>query len=454
MRTKEKSDLIIERLRNNKGPKELDIFQKNYLTINQDGDLRQLFTVMLDNKVVDGLNEKIISFFELVQKATEYIISTNGTKYLARIGRLGVDVEGLRKRPSSILLGYSRFDGVFTDEGYELLECNFRRPQMFRDADWISEHLKSLANLTNDKAEENTAELVDTIIAHFAIAKGDSNIKPKNIVLVSDLLRTEYKDVFYNQLAKEVGEEHLILLTTEELKGFYKDSNQSSEGIFFNNQQIELFIIQSNGEGASFYKENGAIRDARIAECYNKQQIEIFTPPSAFIAGNKILLEILHDTDFQAELKMTHADLATLEILPESLSDYEYGREVRSHNDYVIKAIGTGSGRGITLGSGLTTVIWEQKLTDLRDRKKKFIIQKEIRFGAKDICLLDSGKIVSAFVTLEPFIINNPLKSKRPRVTGYSSRAIPVELFKSEVKFNPFADRPEIYLGGLLGTSV
>lgn len=432
-----------------KDPVVLD-YKNHVLVINEQGDPRTLFFYLPEKKRIDKAKLEFSAIFSALNKLAKHIVYEDNS-LLKVINKDGIDIEGLKRRNAETLLGYARIDTVFGDDEYRVLEFNSRRPQMYEDADFYSEYVSRAIGGENVINEETGYDIVEAIQAHFEI--NTRKRIPENIVVLNNFPNHRYPYSSLTRINAFFDQSNIFLFDCKTVGDFYQNIELTDSGIIYEGAKIDLLILQSICGKNSLYNKNGSIRIKKIAEAYNKGLVELFTQPSTQISGTKLSLDLIQDPEIQEKLKLDLDELNAIDTIPKSIHS-EKAADIFSYkkDDYVIKLTGVGQGSGVKLGVELSQAEWDAQLRKLVDSKVKFLLQERVVFEEAKILNENTCKFEKAYVTLEPFVVNNPLKLTRPFVSGYSTRAIPADKFAKDLKFNPAYDRPEVYFGALIET--
>jgi len=347
------------------------------------------------------------------------------------------------------LLGYARIDTIFGDDQYKVVEFNSRRPQMYEDADWFSRYLDSISGDENIIKEENGLEIVKSIHIQFKI--NSKKVDPENIVVLNNFPNQKYTFSSINILKNYFSKSNIYFFTCKEIKGFYQEIENISGEIIYKGKRIDLIIIQSICGNASLFTKSGGIRIPEIRESFNQNKIELYTLPSGQISGTKLSLDLLQNKEIQFKINLSLDEINAVQTIPYSIHS-ENIADFRNYNkdDYVLKLTGLGQGLGVKLGINMHLNDWLDLLHKYADKNEKFLLQEKINLAPKEILNLHTLEFEKAFITLEPFVVNNPLEYTEPKVSGYASRAIPIHLHQEGMKFNPAYDKSEIYFGALI----
>lgn len=419
-------------------------YRDKYMAINKSGTPRKLFFYSIDSLKLDELRKKYSLIISALQKVTNHIVFDDNS-FLQTIKKIGIDVEALKKRNPETLLSYGRIDTIFSNDTFKMLEFNCRRPQMFEDADWFSLYLRDRITQFEIKPEQSTKAITNVILNHFKL--NTKKQYPEGVVVLANILKKDANFSLYNEIEKSFSNSKLLWCKPKDLNEMNEKLVLNDSGLYYEDTKIELFIVQNL---RSFYKKDGSIAPDKIREAFSAQQIEIFTSPASLITGSKLLLDLVSDPELWKKINLTPDEIDSLYLIPESINlDRGFDLKTLNKNEYVIKKIGLGSGNGVKLGIDMSQEEWEKRIKGLLENKSPFILQKLINFHKEKI-LLENGEEIEAYLTLEPILINDSTSFNGIAFTGFSCRAIPVNIFKAGMKFNPSYNREELLFGAVV----
>jgi hypothetical protein len=450
MKTNLERQEVIDSLRQNKEiSEEAKNYRQKYMQISEVNIPRKLFSYLKSNKELEIIEDQFLNITSAVQKLSKYVLFENNFELLKLIGRQGIDVEALAKRNQETLFSYGRIDTALENSRFKLFEINSRRPQMFEDADWFSKMLEPRLTNGSFEKEENANGIVKTISNHF---NANSKSELESIILISNQVKRETSFSFINSLENHFGKERITIIHANDLGKLYEELELRDNILFYKEKKVSLIIIQNLGAKHSFYLRDGAIRNHKIAEAYHARSLELFTSPAGLISGNKVLLEVLQNKEIEEKIKLTFEEKAAIaDLLPQSFYPTDPIVSTLNHKEYVLKVVGVGSGQGIILGSEVTEQEWHKKIRLLQAAGKHFLVQKRVHFTSDIIFDLDNLEEKEAYITLEPIVVKDLADLTKARISGFSCRAIPVELYEPALKFNPAYNREEIYFGNCIG---
>lgn len=429
---------------------ELSQYREKVLSINEHNDPRDLFLYTDSKESVNKISSEFVSFFKAMEKLVRYIIYEE-PKLLDYIGKSGVDIDALKKREADALLGYARIDTALTDSGLKIFEFNSRRPQMYEDADWFCKVIENNFPDSGLEIENNSLKIMQSILSQYQV---NQKRNPENIIIVNNFPAQVYSFSATNVLKNIFKDSVINLLRCSDLEKFYDELNLEGKNLMYKSKKIDLIILQNICARKSLFTKKGGIRVSTIRKAYNSKTVEIFTSPAGQISGTKLSLDLLKQVDIVKKLGLSSDEKSSLQMVPESfhsenIRDLVFGDKDR----YVLKMTGLGQGQGVRLGVEFSNELWVKELTKLLEKKVRFLIQERVKFKSDQIFSLKSNSEVEAYITVEPFLINNPLQKQRVSVSGFAMRAIPIENYREDLKFNPAYNEKGIYFGALIETS-
>jgi hypothetical protein len=426
---------------------EVDTYYDKLVRINRKGGAkRDIFVYPKFGTEAKTVTTHFLSIFSSLQKLTKYIVFEDPS-LLKLIKFPDVDIEGLKRRPLETLISYCRIDGVRSNNTFKFFEINTRKPQMFEDSDWLSRYVLQSYELKETVAEDSAQNISELINDYYVI---NTKKRPETILFIPNELKAQYSFSLYIQMIKQFKDANLLILNLKEL---YDGIEIKSKELFFKGLKVDLIVTQGknliSGKN-SFYTITGNIRNNYIREAFNSGNVEIFTSPASIFSGAKLLLSLLQDKEIQTKIRLNKDEIDILEIsLPHSFKGSKIDPSKIKKDDYVIKK-GRGMGLGIYLGSSMTQEAWDALLGHLIANKKRFVLQERIYFEIYEVFNLQTQKIDSAYTTLEPIIVNNPLKNESPYISGYSSRGILEVNYDINMKFNPATNNTDILYGSYI----
>lgn len=412
---------------------------------------RKLFLYFPDSKKINEIKLKFLSVYNSMQKLIEYIIFER-KDLLDYIQKSGIDTDALILRDPNTFLGYARIDTILGEDIYKVVEFNSRRPQMYEDADFYSEMIASLLGEKIIEKEENGLNLMRSISDQF---KTNINKEyPETILVITKFKQLDCSFSTSSLIKKFFDKSKIIFLDCDELPNFYKNCEYKNESIIFDGDIIDLIFVQSICDKRSIYAPSGRIKNSKIAQAYKNKHIEIYTSPSGQISGTKLTLELLINENIQKQLKLSQEEIDNINsVIPKSIHSKNIIEvSIYDKNNFVIKRTGIGQGRGVILGDNYTQEEWENLIQKELKSGRNFILQEKINFGTDEIFDLQTNQFRQAYITLEPFIMKNTKNKFMPFISGFASRAILIEDFKTDMKFNPSAGINEIMYGAVVET--
>lgn len=426
----------------------LKTYKSSVLTINEQMKSRNLFLYFPKKERIESAKKEIVSLYKVMQKLINYIVFKN-PELLKRIGKSGIDFEALQNKSPESLLGYARVDTIFSNGKFRVVEFNSRRPQMYEDADFYSEMLSEIADQQNIVKEDNGYHLMKSIETQFQ--QNIKRDKPEGIVVLNNFPNQDYPFSSIQRIKKNFPNSEVIVFTCKNIEDFYSKCKFQNNIFSYDNKKIDLLILQSVCGKNSLYQSNGAIKNKSILEAYHANVLEIYTAPSGQISGTKLSLDLLKDKKIQDILQLTEEEKASIELIPDSLhSDSITDISHLDKDKYVIKLTGLGQGQGVIMGESISQKEWVELFEKYKGDGKEFLIQEKLVLEEEEIFDMQEMRFRKAFITLEPFVINDLSNSDDPYISGFAMRAIPVEKYYAGLKFNPAYNKEEIYFGAVI----
>lgn len=422
--------------------KDIYTYRKEYLKIGNVDEQRKLFLYLIEKEKLKKANKTYLNIAKALNKLAKYIIETEDKKLLKKLGLSKIDLNSLKKRSSNQLMTYARIDSIYNKENYKTLEFNSRRPQMYEDADWFNQLVKSFQ--LEIRIEENTNEIIKAIIEYY---KQNSGKKlPKNVVYVANIYK-ENPMYILSKFKQLLPNTNFYYFRTSQLSKFYKHlQNDDKKNLVYKGNKIDLIFYQSIGSSKNcIYKANGKINNELIQKAYENRKIEICSPTSTLIFGKKQSFKLLKNTKIQKLINLNKSELSAIDSIP-------YSRRMKSltelkNKNLVIKISGFGSGKGVYFSNTLSKTQHQFISSVYNKNKNAVIIQNQVNLEITKIYDLQTHRVEKAAVSLEPFIIN---KNGKYIVNGYSVRAILQKNIKPNIKFNPVQNRKEVMFGGVI----
>lgn len=416
-------------------------YYKKYMKIGSIKKSREIFILLITNKTIKPINKNYLNLAKALNKLAIYTIKTEDSVILQKLHLSNLDIKALKKRNIKMLFNYARIDSVYNENTFKVLEFNARRPQMYEDADWISSKVHNHINTI--KKEENIVQIIKSIKNYFRLQK----CKPNIIILISDFNK-EGNFSFNKELKNQFNKSKIIKINFSKIAKFYKLLKLEENGLYYKNNKINAFVIQSLGKGKkSFFNSMGGINNHKIKTAYLNKQIEISSPPSSLIFGRKQALELLQNKSIQKIIKLNKNEVEAVNNCAKNIPIKTIFKK-KNLNNYVIKITGVGQGKGVFIGSTITSKVLGEIKNYLKQNTTKVILQKKVNPQPVNIYLLKDKKIEQAVIQLEPFLIMQ--KNGDIKISGYSSRAILCKDYKNTSKFNPAFNNKNILFGSII----
>jgi 2-hydroxy-6-oxonona-2,4-dienedioate hydrolase len=420
----------------------LKSYRETYLRLADNKTYREFFTLPIPKAELDEFDGDSVHTLQALQRFAAYVVAKDPS-ILDELQLGHLDIDGIKARDCKDLFNYARIDTIYDGRKFWFIEVNARRPQMYEDADWFSQMLQ--AAHISARRETSTNDIADSIIAQYRLHHTHS--KPMNIFLVSENPKWDYPYSLVNQLKEDCPKSHFITINANiphfscvTYAEFLKHCSIDNHQLYFDDMTVDLIVLQNLCGGSSLFYTQGGIKSDLVREAYLAGTLEISSPPSALIIGSKLSLAFITDPAMQKTLKFSKDVVKSLRRFPKTTVATSHTVDIDDGISYVLKSTKSISGGGVIMKGSVTSP----------DSLRYYVRQQRVEYGCREIVTWNDSITHEAGVTIEPFVVNNPLKSKIPFVTGYSARAIRKEHLGRIKKFNPADNVPEILFGNVV----
>ena len=434
-------------------PKKLlsDEYYTKHMLLADNVTQRSTFSLPIKETELRKYNDAFELFSSAVHKVADLLIETERTDILKAFKLDLLDLQAIKKRRTRTIFNYGRIDTVLGSSGFRLVEINTRRPQMYEDADWF----ESIA--MSKKAQEgdwSTGQIIRAMESQYLAEHGRD---PGAILVIHNGLKERFPFAFITQAEEIYRSSKIIDVNCNELKEFFDLCElNSSDELLYRGSRIDQVIIQFLCGGDAMVYKRGKIIHQKLARSYSQGTLEISSPPSALVSGNKGLLGLLRDIEIQKHSGLKSDENDAIEtLLPRTYDLSDFMNNIKrsdsySKDDYVLKTSGSVSGHGVAIGSNFSEHLFEELLSKAHQGDSSAVVQEIIELDSREILVHGDMSATCAGTTLEPFITysNDIFK-----VVGYSTRAILEENLATVNKFNPADKIPEIMFGHVLEIS-
>jgi hypothetical protein len=418
-------------------------FYHHFMPINPGNLKRELFLYPLAKSQMDKVRSQIVGVIQGLIKLGEWMILK--PERLKLVGLEELDNLAIKKRRQFNWFDYGRVDTILGNRGYELIEVNAKRPQLYEEVSWLEKRLTGSLGKSVVQSQL-VAKMIGTINNNYRENYGQ---EPETIVIISSFLAYVAKSGIPYEMLKQLKiyfkNSKILIIKFEDLDDFYQRLKIKQNALLYDKDKIDLIIIKDMGEGEqSIFWGNGKIRNQVLARAYQMGIVELSNPPAAGLIGNKLALGVLKNPEIQSTIGLNPQIVEALNIIPDSKVINSLEAINNEWKDWMIKIPNIGSGFGVYAGKDMADDINQRRklIEDLQYGPA--LAQRMINFQKANVVKLDTGEVEMAWVTLDPFVVNSG--RGRIEIPGCFSKAITKETKYQYPRFNP-DNRREVWFG-------